>query len=185
VIVDDQGRLVKEWPDLGTGEETEAGFSLAWSARGEILVRPMTMGPWHAIDVETGRRRDLTDARASRSYMMSAAPSTSGERLAAGWNRDGGEGTWLFDAGGPRLLRKGLVEVVGWTPDDRFIYALSLASERELLRIDASSGESEPLWSAPVGMEVVAVSVIPGAAPRFILTVSENRGDAWLLEIDR
>jgi hypothetical protein len=107
--------------------------------------------------------------------------SNRGDRVAVYWNRDKQRGLWLLSWPGREERFVALdLQPIGWSADDRWIYAQSL-SGRTVSRVSPEDGKVEPLSSFSVGTLDGSCTLTPDAAA-VICPLLELNTDVWLME---
>lgn len=140
------------------------------------------------IELPSLKERDLYPALGG--YVFSARPAPSGEQIALFINAGPSGALWLINrrTGARRALKQGHYLPVGWTPDEKAIWALEAAEVMPTPKLVR-------LWRLPMdGQPAIQVlqfpkdrtiteAVLSHDGRRLVATATERKADVWMGEL--
>jgi Tol biopolymer transport system component len=124
-------------------------------------------------------------------WMYTPHWSPDGQKVAVSWNRTDRiqQSLWVISPGdsSQKLVKKGYIHPVGWTPDGMWIYAAPwLRGELKIVKINPETGLEQEVFTLPFTQEegfpvIESVNVSPDGK-RFVFQVDKTNSDVWLIE---
>ncbi len=163
---------------------------LAWWPGRDIVYEQAGLRNLIRFDAANQTERTIIQQSQSLGWVVEKPRfSPDAKKLAVWWNRGKETGLWIIslEPYSETLLQSGQIHPLGWSPDGKYVYALSVLTSagvgREVFRVRAA---------APNVIEPIAVllgdvfdpnagSVSPDGREIFV-SIHESKSDIWLME---
>jgi len=154
---------------------------LAWSPSPDLMYPAKELHNLRRLNVETQEEASLLPKDSSGWLFSKPAVSPDGKKIATGWTRDEGRGTWLIAGeGASASLLYPEVMPFGWSSDGNSIYGFGMHDGREILQLRLGEPKKPKTIVALPG-PILSGTVSPDGR-KIIVSVSEEKSDVWLLK---
>ena len=155
-------------------------LQLAWWPSPDIVYQQPGSQNFLRVEDKTHEELPIIPPNRAIGFITSPVFAPDGKKLAVQWKRDR-PGLWIVspEPYSEVLLRAGDLSPVGWSPDERYIYAIR--GGREIVRIQVA-----------IPSDVIAVATLPGDGrydaglspdgKEIVASVSEEKSDVWLMQ---
>ncbi len=157
---------------------------LAWWPSSDIIYQQTGVRNFLRINEKTHEEKALIHDQSVGWVPFRPIFSPDGKKMAVYWNRKE-EGLWIIslEPYSETRLESGGISPFGWSPDGKYVYAVRMEAEREIIRVQVAT-PNEVTSVATLPGDVVdddGASVSPDGKAIFA-TVSEEKSDVWLME---
>ena len=160
---------------------------ITWAPGSDLLyLRPGNRN-FNILNPETGEETPLLKDE-SLGFTFRPVYSPNGRKIALAWNRfDSGRGLWIIslDDSSSALIKKGMYEPIGWSPDGNWIYTAEIIQDTlKILMIELESGKERVFAEIPIQFELGRPN-LPSMSPdaqNFIIPIVKTNSDVWLIE---
>jgi Tol biopolymer transport system component len=157
---------------------------LAWWPSSDIVYQQSRVQNFLRINEKTHEEKALIHDQSVGWVPFRPIFSPDGKKMAVYWNRKE-EGLWIIslEPYSETRLEPGGIYPFGWSPDGKYVYAVRMEADREIIRVQVAPPNRVASVATLPG-DVVdddGASVSPDGKAIFA-TVSEEKSDVWLIE---
>lgn len=194
-FISDQNRTPRVWTISANGgtaqplENTNASntnYDLAWWPSSDIVYQQPGVRNFLKVNDKTQKEELLIQHDQSVGFVpIRPVFSPDGNKMAVFWNRERG-GLWIIylEPYSEALLQSGWIRPVGWSPDEKYVYAIRGAeSGREIIRVQvAAPNEVTSLATLPGDAGQVFGASLSRDGQEIVVSVGEDKSDVWLMQ---
>jgi dipeptidyl aminopeptidase/acylaminoacyl peptidase len=170
-----------ETPQLYPDTDVSTSQCLSWAPGEKILYPRPGNRNFHQLDPDTGEEIPLV-SNEDVGWIFYPHYSLDGTKVALHWNRSG-RGLWVISLTDgeqkPVGERVGL-RVLGWSPDEEWIYGFR-GNSSQVIRYSLADHSAVVVATIECGTNVSSVSMTPDAR-RFVYVCDEEQSDLWIAE---
>ena len=169
-------------------KKADNGGQLFWESNKEIFYSDPENRNFYKFDLITHEGRLLV-TNDSVGHIFSPRLSPDYSKIAVNWDRtldsEIAKGIWVLSLNdsSQKLLLKGNIDPMGWSEDNRWIYAIDYdKTPQDILMISTSSGLTKVIYTLPTSKIVLGDIDISQDGKLIVAAISETNSDVWMIE---